>query len=136
MQRRRGTIAAIATAAALSGAVAVTPLSQGAPAGDASALAAGKPRPKIVKVADDFFSPTELKVKKGGKVKWKWRRTNLNPHNVTLEKGPRGVNKGDYRSATGSIGVKFNRTFKKKGKYQFVCTLHPGTMTQTLTVKR
>ncbi len=44
-----------------------------------------------VKVEDDFFSPSTLKVKKNAKVSFKWNDDNLNTHNVTLKKGPKGV---------------------------------------------
>jgi plastocyanin len=46
---------------------------------------------KTVKVRDDFFSPTKVKVKKNAKVKFNWGSSNINTHNVTLKKGPKGV---------------------------------------------
>jgi plastocyanin len=88
-----------------------------------------------VKVGDDYFVPDDLKVKKGTKVKWKWLPENGNPHNVTLEKGPKGVKKNDFKSETGSIGIKFSRTLEKKGTYDFVCTIHATVMKQTIRVK-
>ena len=48
---------------------------------------------KTVKVRDDFFSPTKVKVKKDAKVKFNWGSSNINTHNVTLKKGPKGVKK-------------------------------------------
>jgi plastocyanin len=100
------------------------------------AIANGKPaKPKPVKVADDFFAPTTVKVKSGTKLPFKWDKMNTDSHNVTLEHGPKGVKKSDFKSATGSIGIKFAPTFKKKGDYDFVCTIHPDTMTLTVTVK-
>jgi plastocyanin len=77
------------------------------------AEAAGKKVAKV-KVGDDYFSPVDLKVKKGTKVKWKWLPENGNPHNVTFRKGPKSL--------------------KKKGKYKFICTIHPTTMVQTIKV--
>ena len=45
-----------------------------------------------VTVADDFFAPTDLKVKKGSKVKWVWDSSNTNTHNVILtSKHPKDV---------------------------------------------
>lgn len=129
--RRRGRIAALAATAAI-GAVAVAPLSGGA----AAPSAQGAAKTKKVKVGDDFFSPAKLNIKKKTKVKYKWLSSNGNPHNVTLTKGPKKVKKKDFTSATGSIGIKFNRTFKKKGTYKFVCTIHATTMTQTVKVKK
>jgi plastocyanin len=46
---------------------------------------------KKVKVVDDFFSPTKVTVKKDKQVAFKWDSTNLNTHNVTMKKGPKGV---------------------------------------------
>lgn len=118
--------AALAVAAALVlGAVALITLE---PAGAATKTA-------TVKVGDDYFSPDELKVKKGTKIKWKWLPDNGNPHNVTLEQGPKGVKKKDFESETGSIGIKFVRKLEKKGTYEFVCTIHSTVMRQTIRVK-
>jgi plastocyanin len=97
------------------------------------------PRAKTakVKVADDFFAPTDLTIKKGTKVKWKWDSMNTNTHNVVLtKKRPKGVKKGDFKSASGSVGVKFNRKFKKPGTYGFICTFHRSIMTMDVTVKK
>jgi plastocyanin len=69
-------------------------------------------------------------------VKWKWSDFNINPHNVKLTSGPKKVKKKDFMSATGAIGVKFNRKLEKTGKYKFVCTIHRTVMTQTITVKK
>jgi plastocyanin len=101
------------------------------------AIANGKPapKPKPVKVVDDFFAPTSLSIKAGTKLPFKWDKSNTNSHNVTLKTGPGGVKKSDFKSPTGSIGVKFAPTFEKKGTYDFLCTIHPDTMTLTITVK-
>lgn len=90
----------------------------------------------VVKVADDFFAPVELKVKPGTQVNFKWSSENSNPHNVTPKRVPQGVKKKKFTSATGSIGVKFKPTFEKKGTYEFLCTIHPTVMTMKVTVKR
>ena len=88
-------------------------------------------------VGDDYFSPTTLKIHVGDKVNWKWKDAS-DSHNVTLTKGP--VKKKDYKkkftSATGSYGIKFKPTFKKKGTYTFICTIHPTTMQETVKVKK
>lgn len=92
---------------------------------------------KTVKVADDYFSPTKLKVKSGDKVKYKWLDANLNTHNVVLtDKRPKGVKTKDFTSASGSIGIKFNPKFEKKGAYGFVCKFHKSVMTMTVEVKK
>jgi plastocyanin len=93
-------------------------------------------RPEKVKVLDDFYKPDNVKVKKNGKVTWKWGAV-FNNHNVTLKKGPKGVNKSKFTSQTSSDeGFKFTKKFKKRGKYNFYCTIHPDVMKMTVTVKR
>jgi plastocyanin len=117
-------------------AVALIALAVGALAatGVASPLAKGK-SPEKVKVRDDFYSPTSVKVKKNGKVTWKWGQV-FNTHNVTLKKGPKGVKKSKFTSQTSSQeGFKFTKKFKKPGKYNFYCTIHPDIMKMTVKVK-
>jgi plastocyanin len=93
-------------------------------------------RAEKVKVLDDFYKPDNVKIKKGKKVTWKWGAT-FNTHNVTLKKGPKGVKKSKFRSQTSSSeGFKFTKKFKKPGKYNFYCTIHPDVMTMKVTVKR
>ena len=92
---------------------------------------------KSVLVGDDYFGPTSLKVKSGDKVKWKWVPTNLNTHDVVLtSKHPNGVKPADFKSVSGSIGIKFNRKFKVPGNYGFICTFHRSVMKLDLKVKR
>jgi len=122
---RRTRIAAAAVALAL-GVVAV-----GAPGTPAKAT-----KPKVVKVKDDFYTPTSVGVRKSGKVKWDWTPT-FDQHNVTLKKGPRGVRKRQFRSqTTNDPSFFFVKRFKKVGKYQFYCTVHPTVMRMTVTVHR
>jgi plastocyanin len=93
-------------------------------------------KPKIVKLKDNFFTPDSVSVPKGGKVKWDWTPT-FNQHNVTLKKGPRGVDKNNFRSqTTNDPSFYFVKRFKKVGKYQFYCTIHPDVMTMTVRVHR
>jgi plastocyanin len=104
-----------------------------------------------VSVADDFFAPTTLNVKKDTKVKFKWDPSNTDTHNVTLQKGPRGVKKGCptkgkdafspliskcNKSGNGAIGIKFTKKFDVKGTYDFVCTIHPDVMKLTVKVSK
>jgi plastocyanin len=92
-------------------------------------------KPEKVKVLDDFFKPDNVKIKKNGKVTWKWGQ-DFNTHNVTLKKGPKGVKKSKFRSQTSSAaGFKFTKKFKKPGKYNFYCTIHPDIMKMTVKVK-
>jgi plastocyanin len=120
-------------------AVALIALAIGALAatGIASPLAKDK-KPEKVKVEDDFYNPDNVKVKKNGKVKWKWGQV-FNQHNVTLKKGPKGVKKSKFTSQTtggsGAEGFTFTKKFKKPGKYNFYCTVHPDIMKMTVKVK-
>ena len=129
MRAGRSKRTAIALAAIAVGAVAVAPTTQ-----------AGKnDKPKkgpTIKVADDFYAPTDVTVKPNTQVNYKWDSTNLNSHNVILQKGPKKINKKDFKSATGSIGVKFKPVFEKKGTYDFLCSIHPDVMKMKVTVKK
>jgi plastocyanin len=93
-------------------------------------------KPKVVKVKDNFYAPDSVGVRKGGKVKWDWTPV-FNNHNVTLKKGPRGVRKRQFRSqTTADPSFFFVKRFKKTGKYQFFCTIHPDVMRMTVRVHR
>ena len=121
---RTGVVAALVALAV--GAVAAT--------GVASPFAKAR-QPEKVKVLDDFYKPDFVKIKKSRKVTWKWG-DDFNSHNVTLKKGPRGVNKSKFTSQTSSDqGFKFTKKFKKPGKYNFYCTIHPDVMKMTVKVK-
>ena len=91
---------------------------------------------KKVSVADDQFTPSTLTIKKGNAIKFVWAQTNYDSHNVTLIKAPKGVKRATFTSVTGTIGLLFKRTFAAPGTYHFVCTIHPGTMNLTVTVKK
>jgi plastocyanin len=127
--KRKGPIAAV-IAAVVCGAV-VVPISSGA-----STARQAKVVVKKVKVADDFFAPTKLTIKKGNQVNFVWPNTNYDTHNVTLRKGPKGVKHGKFTSINAVRGIHFKRTFLTPGTYHFVCTIHPGTMNLTVVVKR
>ncbi len=102
---------------------------------------------KKVKVVDDYYSPTNVKVKKNKDVAFKWDKNNLNTHNVVMKKGPKGVKKSKKpcakgkitkcnMSAAGSIGINFKPTFNKPGTYKFICTIHPTVMQMTVKVNK
>jgi plastocyanin len=90
---------------------------------------------KKVTVADNYFAPTKLTVTKGSAVNWVWSDQNYNTHNVTLEKGPKGVKKSKFTSIDGARGISFKKTFATPGTYHFECTIHPD-MVITVTVKK
>ena len=120
----------IATAATFIAALALPPV---AGATDAAERVIRGP---AVRVADDFYDPATLTVKKNTKVKFRWAPENVNPHNVNLAKGPTGVRKRDFRSATDETDVKFAPIFEKRGTYNLLCTIHPDVMKMKVTVKR
>ena len=83
------------------------------------------PKPKIVKVADDYYSPTTLTVHKGASIRWAWSYSNFDTHNVRLKRGAaRGEEVASSRSPTGAVGIHFQRKLTTPGTYKFVCTLH------------
>jgi plastocyanin len=105
-------------------------------AAGAPAEPAQRATPKVT-VADDFFAPDFVKVKKGKKVNFVWDDFNINPHNVTLgSTKPKGVKKSDFKSRTGAVNLDFKPKFKKAGKYGFVCTIHRTVMKMTVQVKK
>ena len=116
---RRAGIAAVALGAA---ALAV------APAG----LAASTPKPRTVKVGDDYFGPVSMKVRPKTKIVWKWLAYNGNTHDVKLKKRPKGVK--SFQSDPATSGYTFKKTLYKKGTYKLICTFHDG-MKMTITVK-
>jgi len=108
-------------------------------AGAAAPAQAGKsPAPKVVTVADFYFGPSAVKIKKGGKVKWVWASTNVEPHDVHLKSGPKGLKKkGTYSTKTTAVtNAKFTHAFPTPGTYKFICTIHPTKMKMTVTVKK
>jgi plastocyanin len=122
--RRIGIAASVA-------ALAVGVMALGAPGSLAKAT-----KPKVVKVKDNFYTPDDVGVRKLGKVRWTWAASNFNVHNVTLLKGPRGVDKNRFRSQTAKSDYTFTKRFKKVGKYQFYCTIHPDVMQMIVRVHR
>lgn len=128
--RRTATVGALAAIAAFA--------IVAAPSGGVAADATGKKRTAKVKVEDDVFTPATLKVKKDTTIKWKWLPENGNPHNVTLKKSPKLKKKQKKKltsKCTGAICDTFKTKLVKKGKYRWICTIHPTTMVQNTRVK-
>jgi plastocyanin len=105
------------------------------PAASGSAAKPSKQVVKKVQVVDNLFAPTKLTVTKGNAVNWVWSNQNYNTHNVTLEKGPKGIKKSKYTSIDGTREIHFKVTFTTAGTYHFECTIHPD-MVITVTVKK
>jgi plastocyanin len=74
-----------------------------------------------IKVGNNFFSPEKKTVKRGTKVRFKWEGGAL--HNVTKRKGPGGK---IASKTTKKSGVNYTKTFKRKGTYKLICTIHPS----------
>jgi plastocyanin len=137
--------AAVSRVARICFAASMAALALGVVAAAAPGSLAKATRPKVVKVCDDLFTQKPcadqapvgtVRVRKGGKVKWDWQ-PDFDVHNVTLKKGPNGVDKSKFRSqTTASSSYSFTKRFKKAGKYHFYCTVHPTQMTMIVRVKR
>ena len=69
---------------------------------------------KRVSAYNNYFTPKTVSVGKGGKVTW------------TVRKGVHNVEGKGFSSPLMSKGRKFSRTFKSRGTYGYVCTIHPG----------
>lgn len=97
-----------------------------------------KQKPKVVTVADFYFGPKKVTIRKGGKVKWVWARTNAYPHDVHLKKGPKRLKKKrSYSTKTTAVsGARFVKAFPRPGTYKFICTIHPTEMKLTVVVKK
>ena len=99
----------------------------------AAPATAAAPKPRKVILADNYFLPAKLKVKKGTKITWKWGPEAYDVHDVKLKSGPAGVKK--FHSSPGTAGFSYKRTLKTPGVYKIVCTLHEE-MTMTIRVRR
>jgi plastocyanin len=93
---------------------------------------AATPKPRTVKVGDDYFSPTSMTVHPKTKIVWKWLAVNGNTHDVKLKKRPKGVK--SFQSDPATSDFTFKRTLYKKGTYKIICTFHEN-MKMTITVK-
>jgi plastocyanin len=87
----------------------------------------------VVTVGDNFFSnpqgngPGNLTIQVGDTVRWE-NPAGGNPHNVTSDTGAWAP------SPTASSWAPFEVTFNSAGEFDYRCTVHPATMTGTITV--
>jgi plastocyanin len=103
------------------------------PAATAGGAAKKAPKPRVVKVADDYFAPAKItNVSRGRTVAWRWLAVNGNTHDVKLRKGPKGFKR--FHSAAATADFTFKRKLTKKGRYVVICTFHED-MKMTITVK-
>jgi len=110
--------------------VAVALATLGAAVLAAGPATAGGKRAKVT-VGNNFFKPAKKAVKRGTKVKFRWTGGGA-PHNVTKRRGPGGK---IASKTTAKRGVNFAHTFKKRGTYKLLCTIHPSSMKLKLTVR-
>jgi plastocyanin len=96
-------------------------------AAGAAALPATGASTRTVKVKDDIFGPKKMTISKGAKVVWVWR--GQEKHNVSVVSGP-----AKFRFGTRRKG-KRSHTFKKRGTYRLVCTIHAPDMNMKIVVK-
>jgi plastocyanin len=86
-------------------------------------VAAGAATTHTVTMEGMQFQPATLTVKRGDKVIW--RNKDIVPHTATAP--------GKFDSKGIAGGASWSWTAKTKGRYDYVCTYHPG-MKATLTV--
>jgi plastocyanin len=110
----------------------------GAAAAAANAPSTSKSKPKEVSVADFYFGPEKLTLKKGQSIDWVWAEVNSYPHDVHLKSGPKGLKgKASYSTKTTAVtNAEFEKTFTTPGTYKFICTIHPTQMQMTVVVKK
>lgn len=77
-----------------------------------------------VRVGDDFFRPSLVRIDRGDIVRWSWTRTR-NRHNV---RGP-GVSTPIARSGSAA------RRFRRRGDFRYICDVHPRSMRMTVRVR-
>lgn len=103
-----------------------TTASGGESAGGGPSASAAKLRK--VTVGSNFYSPRRLTIKRGDRVRWTWRDTAGDRHDVNVRRGPER-----FRSRTQSSGT-YTRKFRKAGTFKLYCTQH--VMFMTLRVRR
>jgi plastocyanin len=99
----------------------------------AAPAVARAPKPRTVTIADNYYAPTKLTVKKGARLTWRWPDVAGDVHDVKLKSAPKGVKK--FHSEPASSLYEFKRRLKTPGRYRIVCTLHEE-MAMTIRVKR
>ena len=73
----------------------------------AAPATAAAPKPKTVKIADNYYLPAKLTIKPDTKVVWRWPSEAGDVHDVKLKSAPKGVRK--FHSEPASAGYTFKR---------------------------
>ena len=88
---------------------------------------------KTIRIGDNFYAPTTVRVRAGTRVTWRWPEDTGDTHDVKLGKGPKKVKK--FHSEEAGSGYSFSRTLTVPGTYKIICTLH-ADMRGTIVVKK
>ena len=99
----------------------------------ATPATAATPKPRTVKIADNYYTPDKLTVKPDTRIVWRWPEEAGDVHDVALKARPAGVKR--FHSEPASSGYTFKKTLRKVGRYKIVCTLHEE-MAMTIRVRR
>ena len=102
--------------------------------GAAPAQAAANPKPKTIRIGDNYYLPDAVKVKRGTVVTWRWPGFDMagDVHDVKLKSGPKGVKK--FHSEAASTDYSYTRKLAVPGRYRLGCSLHEG-MRMTVKVR-
>lgn len=93
-------------------------------AGVASAPSASAAATRTVRVADNFFAPRRLTVRRGTTIRWRWSNANADTHDVFLRRRPKGVRR--FSSPPAATHFSYRRKLRKPGVYRLICTFHQG----------
>lgn len=107
---------------------ATTPDIPGGPSVTFTTTAVAPGPPAQVQVADNFFSPQQVNIARGGSVQWTWAAA-ASTHNVTFDATP-GAPAAIGNMSSGSE----TRTFNTAGTFNYTCTIHGSAMSGTVTV--
>jgi plastocyanin len=99
------------------------------------ALGAGAAEPRaaaaMVRVGNNFFSPTFTSIRRGRVVTWVWAGGRR--HNVT---GMTRTGRVVFRSrTTARAGFRYGHRFRRRASYRVICTVHPRAMRMTVRVR-
>ncbi len=74
----------------------------------------------VVHIQDIEFTPAVVHVRKGGRVRWEWDDAYVT-HVVASRGEDRFRGSGPRRE-----GARYSVTFRRRGAYRYVCTIHPN----------
>jgi plastocyanin len=109
-----------------------------ATAKQASQVPATVSRTVSVTVADSYYAPSKLTIRRGTLLRWIWSPRNHKFHDVHLLSGPRGLSaRGSYSTRKRFVrNAVFKKAFSTLGRYEFFCSVHPRKMRLSLTVSK